>query len=212
MSYVFTVKNFGPADTFSFSAVDDQGFVAAVTPAALSLATNASATATVQLQVPSNFQGSTSDTLTATVVGIATGARNFAVVDSTVILAPPIDCSHARPSVASLWPPNHKLVTVAVQGIAQPASIQVTSVLQSEPTNGLGDGDTCPDAAGLGSASVQLRAERSGTGSGRVYRVNFTATAPAGGSCQGSFEVCVPHDQGAACPAATPTIDSTLCR
>ncbi len=210
-SYVFTVQNFGPADNFSFSAADDQGFVSAVSPATLSLATNGSATATVQLQVPSGFMGSTSDTLTATVVGAATGARNFAVVDSTVSFAPPIDCSHAQPSVATLWPPNHKLATVAIQGIAQPATIQVTGVLQNEPTNGQGDGDTCPDATGLGASSVQLRAERSGSGSGRVYQINFTATTPSGSSCQGSVQVCVPHNHGAACPAATPTIDSTLC-
>ena len=41
--------------------------------------------------------------------------------------------------------------------------------------NGLGDGDTCPDAL-LSGDTVLLRAERTGTGNGRVYRVTFSAT------------------------------------
>ena len=43
-----------------------------------------------------------------------------------------------------------------------------TPVTQDEPVNGLGDGDTGPDAVTL-SDGILLRAERSGTGDGRVY-------------------------------------------
>jgi hypothetical protein len=41
-----------------------------------------------------------------------------------------------------------------------------------------------------------LRAERSGTGTGRVYRVNFTADDGDGGTCSGSVNVTVPHSKG----------------
>ncbi|MBI2877021.1 MAG: hypothetical protein HYY20_09085 [Candidatus Tectomicrobia bacterium] len=52
---------------------------------------------------------------------------------------------------------------------------------QDAPVNGLGDGDTSPDAVLQGS-SVLLRAERSGQGNGRVYAVHFTADDGLGGT------------------------------
>ena len=110
---------------------------------------------------------------------------------------PPL-CSLARPTLAELWPPNHKLVAINVVGISDPnnaaISITIDSVTQDEPLSGLGDGDTTPDAVIQGS-TVLLRAERSGTGNGRVYQIHFTATDSEGGSCSGSVSVCVPHDQ-----------------
>ena len=44
-----------------------------------------------------------------------------------------------------------------------------------------------------GAASV--RAERSGTGNGRVYQISFTADDGKGGSCSGAVTVGVPHSQ-----------------
>jgi hypothetical protein len=41
---------------------------------------------------------------------------------------------------------------------------------------------------------VQLRAERSGRGDGRVYRLAFTATDDHGAQCTGTALVGVPHD------------------
>jgi hypothetical protein len=43
---------------------------------------------------------------------------------------------------------------------------------------------------------VWLRAERSGTGDGRVYWVAFLVTDGLGGQCTGVAQVGVPHDQG----------------
>ena len=112
----------------------------------------------------------------------------------------PPNCSAVAPSVARLWPPNHKLVEVALSGATDPdgdpVTLTITGVTQDEALNGLGDGDTAPDAQ-LGSASnkVLLRAERSGTGDGRVYRIAFTGTDHAGATCSGVVTVGVPHDQ-----------------
>jgi hypothetical protein len=76
-------------------------------------------------------------------------------------------------------------------------TITITGVTQDEPLNGLGDGDTAPDAqVGSASNTVLLRAERSGAGDGRVYRISYTASDPAGASCSGVVTVGVPHDQG----------------
>lgn len=40
-----------------------------------------------------------------------------------------------------------------------------------------------------------IRAERAGTGDGRVYEVRFTATNSQGGSCTGSVKVSVPRNK-----------------
>ena len=111
--------------------------------------------------------------------------------------APPA-CGFAQAAPAVLWPPNHGLVAVALGGVSDPdndqTTLTVTGVTQDEPVQGLGDGDTSPDAV-LQRDKVLLRAERSGTGNGRVYRVSFMADDGHGGSCTGAVTVCVPHDR-----------------
>jgi hypothetical protein len=111
----------------------------------------------------------------------------------------PPACGAARPLSPVLWPPNHKLVPVQIAGVTDPnnqnVTIRVTGVTQDEPVNGLGDGDVSPDAVLQGN-DLLLRAERSGTGTGRVYRVNFTADDGDGGTCSGSVNVTVPHSKG----------------
>ena len=101
----------------------------------------------------------------------------------------------------NLWPPNHKLRLITLTGATDPdgdpVTLTVAHVTQDEPLDGLGDGNTSPDAT-LGPASnqVNLRAERSGTGDGRVYRISFTGSDGRGGTCAGTARVGVPHDQG----------------
>ena len=99
-----------------------------------------------------------------------------------------------------LWPPNHKLVEVNIDGVTDPdvediVTLQITGVTQDEPVNGVGDGDTGPDAVIIDHShkdSVLIRAERSGNNNGRVYVVNFTASDGTA-SCNGSVSVGVPH-------------------
>jgi uncharacterized repeat protein (TIGR01451 family) len=108
-----------------------------------------------------------------------------------------------------LWPPNHKLRTITLSGATDadgdPLTWMVSGVTQDEPTNGLGDGDTAIDAfLGIGN-TLQVRAERSGLGDGRVYRIAFSVSDGRGGSCTGTATVGVPHDQS---PANRTPIDS----
>lgn len=107
---------------------------------------------------------------------------------------PPV-CTLAQPSVAVLWPPNHMLVEVSIKGVTDPNNNTITisypRVTQDEPINGLGDGDTSPDATVSGS-TILLRAERAGSGNGRVYAVQFQATDSDGASCTGIVKVSVP--------------------
>jgi hypothetical protein len=126
------------------------------------------------------------------------------------------DCSKASATPATLWPPNHKFVNVGITGVSDPegqaTTISITGVAQDEPTDGQGDGDTCPDAQ-VGDSSVSLRSERSGGGDGRVYHLYFTAKDPDGHSCSGQVKVCVPHDRGGGgqCTDSGPSYDSLIC-
>ncbi|MFQ5598069.1 MAG: hypothetical protein ACE5GK_08465 [Nitrospiria bacterium] len=112
----------------------------------------------------------------------------------------PPDCSGAASSTARLWPPNHKLVTIDIQGVLDPEddpiNIRIASITQDEPVNGVGDGNTAPDGFGIGASSAQVRAERSGKGNGRVYVIGFHAEDGRRGACIGQVTVGVPHDQG----------------
>jgi hypothetical protein len=106
----------------------------------------------------------------------------------------PSSCKTVKASPKLLWPPNHKFHLVRLSGAT---NITITSVKQDEPVNGLGDGNTSPDAMWAGKKSaVYLRAERSGRGDGRVYCISFTAKDSSGRTCKGMVTVGVPHDMG----------------
>jgi hypothetical protein len=75
--------------------------------------------------------------------------------------------------------------------------VSVVTVTQDEPLNGLGDGDTAPDAKrGPTASQVYVRSERSGLSDGRVYRIDYWAVDAKGGVCIGATSVGVPHDMG----------------
>ncbi len=214
----FIVSNLGGAATFRIVAADNKGFVSRVQPALLTLGAGGSGVVQVDVTAPVGTPQGTVVSLVAT----ATSTADPAVTNSASVALPvtanrPPDCSRAAPSVASLWPPDHRMVDVTITGVTDPdgdpVTIRVDRILQDEPVIGVGDGDTCPDGQGVGTATARLRAERSGSGNGRVYAVFFTASDGKGGSCQGSVKVCVPHDQGrgASCVDDGPTFDSTVC-
>jgi FG-GAP repeat len=127
----------------------------------------------------------------------------------------PPDCSSAFPSVATIWPPNHQFVNVTIQGVTDPdgdpVTITIDQIKQDEPTDGTGDGHTCPDGQGIGTSTAQIRAERSGQGNGRVYTIFFTASDGNGGTCQGSVTVCVPRTNNGTCTNGGANFDSTDC-
>jgi hypothetical protein len=172
------------------------------------------------------------------------------------------DCSQAKPSRDTLWPPNRKFTRIRIVGVTDPddgdddddeddkarnvmdqdygdrggkdrdvrdqdggdrngkgrdgrdrdgrdrdgddVEITITGVTSDEPATGpatrrggkgeKGD-ETCPDAVIRDDGTVELRAERSSKGNGRVYTIHFTATDESGQSCDGTVFVCVPHDK-----------------
>ena len=111
---------------------------------------------------------------------------------------------------SSLWPPNHNLVNVGLTnpdvsgGVVPPYSVAVT-VLSNEadqPSGASGDDHFSPDARDMGVGTLRLRAERLGTGSGRIYLIIVKATDSKGNSGFCTSTVVVPHDQSAASIAA----------
>lgn len=104
-----------------------------------------------------------------------------------------------------LWPPNHQMVDITIDVNASDTSgLPITlsaSIACSEPVEGLGDGDMFPDWTNLeidqeaGVISLQLRAERSGSGDGREYTIIITATDASGNSSTVEKIIIVPHDK-----------------
>lgn len=146
--------------------------------------------------------------------------ESWAIDNVEVTVNRPPDCSNAASSVGEIWPPNHKMVNVKVLGVTDPDGdvvvIVISGIRQDEPVNGVADGDTSPDGAGVGTDTAQVRAERAGSkkvpGDGRMYHISYTADDGKGGTCAGEVLAGVPHDQGqgATIVDGGPLYDSTL--
>ena len=136
--------------------------------------------------------GTTTITWTATDAG---GGSDSAVQTITVNDTQAPTISVLSVDKPSLSPPNHKMVDVAVNYTAMDNCGPVTTTLfvtSNEPDNGLGDGDTANDIEVVNNHLVRLRAERSGTGIGRVYTITVTATDSHGNTRTRSVTVIVP--------------------
>ncbi|MBX3024501.1 HYR domain-containing protein [bacterium] len=112
---------------------------------------------------------------------------------------PAIAASTATPAV--LWPPNHKMVPIALTVDSrdlcsgQPGTCAITGVRSNEPEDGRGDGATAADWMVTGPLALQLRAERSGTGRGRTYTIDVACRDAAGNASTTAIAVTVPHNQ-----------------
>ena len=135
-------------------------------------------------------------TLSATDEAGNTGTDNVTVtvVDTTL---PEIAIS-ATPNI--LWPPNHKYVEVSInvtvydKGDPSP-TLKFVSITSNEPDNDVGDGNTVNDIVIMNDFTFNLRAERSGTGSGRIYTVTYEATDASGNYATATVTIEVPHNQ-----------------
>jgi hypothetical protein len=108
---------------------------------------------------------------------------------------PPSLSVSATPNV--LWPPNHKYVRVSVAVAVSDAhdpspAVGLVSARSNEPDNGGGDGNTVNDVVRLSDTRFDLRAERSGNGSGRVYELTYHARDACGNESTATATVRVP--------------------
>ena len=149
--------------------------------------------------------GCTATTLTTDTAGVTLtcSATNGAGLTTSVPVTVKID---RTPPVISglpvpgctLWPPNHKLVQVAAvtagDALSGMAAFNVTGLSSESPDPG--ETDVVIAGSGLQPRSIQLRAERSGSGNGRTYTLTATASDLAGNSSTASARCTVPHDEG----------------
>ena len=148
-------------------------------------------------------------------------AGNTGSAQSTVWVqdttAPTVTCDVA---VDRLWPANHKMVDVGLTFTAAdlcdtaPLAVDVSVTSDEDPAAALGAGGPvhCPDAT-IDGTDVQLRAERSGSGDGRVYEITVSAADACGnvGTC--TVSVGVPKNQS---PGSVPQdsgqdFDASMC-
>jgi len=137
--------------------------------------------------------GSTTVQCTATDTHNNTSHGSFTVLvqDTT----PPTIVSITA-SPANLWPPNHNMINVTVTVIAtdlvDPApTSHIVSVSSNEADNGNGDGDTSPDWIITGPLTLQLRAERDGGSTARIYTITIATTDFSGNTAHGTVTVSV---------------------
>jgi hypothetical protein len=121
------------------------------------------------------------------------------VIDTTAPVLAPV------PDKTILWPANHKMINITIWANASDNTghpVALSAVVSSnEPQDGLGDGDTSPDWTEPvinqinGIITLKLRAERSGSGNGRIYTVTITAKDASGNRSQANVEIKVPHSR-----------------
>lgn len=142
---------------------------------------------------------STEGTTTLTFFGIDNVGNQEAPKSLTVKIdkTPPV-ISGLPGTDCSLFPPNHKLVDVATVAAADAlsgmSSFDVTGTSNEPPDPG--ETDIVLTGSNLDPRNVQLRVERLGSGSGRVYTLTATATDIAGNTATSTAACVVPHDQG----------------
>jgi hypothetical protein len=156
--------------------------------------------------VGNNFPvGSTIVTYTVkdTYGNLSMGTQTVTVTDATL----PVITLDGR--TITLWPPDHKYVTVKITDLVASASdncdsaidlsrVVISQVTSDEPENiNSGDGNTLNDMViATDCKSVDLRAERDGSKNGRVYWIYFQVKDAAGNVQTVKAKVGVPQSEG----------------
>jgi hypothetical protein len=171
---------------FSFSAAGDAG-LAVNPPTGMTMTPAGVVTWDKATLAPGLYVAQV--TMTDSVGGSTTADLLFEIVAALAPLA--LDRT-------TLWSPNHFLVTIEALN-TDASACRVSSILSSEPINGLGDGDRAPDWQWMPEwtpyRTFNLRAERAADGPGRVY----TVTVKCGSGTDASYlmsTVAVPSDNG----------------
>jgi hypothetical protein len=157
----------------------------------------ASSTGCAPTNLTADTAGVTLTCSASNAAGLATSVPISIKLDTT----PPV-ISGMPGAGCSLWPPNHKLVQVATVTAADalsglvPGSLHL-SVTSNEPSSDPNDPEIVITPVGSGGFTVQLQADRLGSGNGRIYTFNATAMDNAGNSATVTATCTVPHDKGA---------------
>ncbi len=143
-------------------------------------------------------------TITATA---ANGTLPNASCQFTVTVAdqvPPV-ITGVSANPAMLAPPNHKMKDVTIDYTVNDCS-SVTNVLTVTDN----EGNDISDYQVMDAHHVKLRAERNGTGDGRIYTVTITSTDGAGNSSVATIPVIVAHNVSSPRSGAAFRVGSTV--
>lgn len=121
--------------------------------------------------------------------------------------------SNASTSLTSLWPANHKMrdITLAYT-ITDNCTVASTQISITSNETGIvnGDGNTDPDWEIVDNYHIRLRAERSGTGTGRIYTITITTTDDCNAPTVATLQVVVAHNIKSPITGAPFKIGSTV--
>ncbi len=138
------------------------------------------------------------DTNANTICALANSLSPFTVLEVSDTTAPTLSVTA---SPARLWPPNHRMITIAVTVEASDEIapvIELVSITSDEVDSGGGNGDQPNDiqdaVVGSDDRSFRLRAERLESGDGRVYTITYRATDQAGHTTLATAVVTVPKN------------------
>lgn len=141
-----------------------------------------------------------SHTLTLTVDDGTVALHYDVTVDVIDTIAPTL-APVASPTI--LWPPNNKMVDVAIDvgagdNSGGPVSLSVSITSNEDPKDpAVPDTEVVSvDESGGGHVALRLRSSRAGKGDGREYRVSIMATDESGNFSIAEVVVRAPHDKG----------------
>ena len=119
------------------------------------------------------------------------------VVITVEDVTPPEFSLSVSPDV--LWPANHKMVLITPtmtvnDNCDEDPNVSLVSITMNEEDDAKGDGHTSDDIQ-VNADGIWLRAERSGTGTGRIYTITYQAVDDSGNVTVQDAIVTVPHDR-----------------
>lgn len=198
-SFIVTVLDLEPPVIHapaSVSVGNDPGQCGAIVTFTVTATDNCSATVLCSPSSGSFFpKGTNLVSCVATDPSGNTATNMFPVIVSDV--EPPV-IQDVKATPDSLWPPNHKMVpitlTVTATDNCEIVSTRIVEVKSDEASNAAGSGNTSPDLQVTGDLTLELRAERSGTGNGRNYTITVEVADGSGNKSQKTVVVVVPKN------------------
>jgi Galactose oxidase, central domain/Kelch motif len=130
------------------------------------------------------------DPVTQTIYGSVTSLSPFVLAKAVDTTPPTIRSVAASPS--SIWPPNKKMVSVALAVDATDPSGVASRKIVSVTSNETGSGQWQV----TGDLTLNLLADRNGNGTGRTYTITVQCKDSFGNASTKTVTVRVPHDQG----------------
>jgi hypothetical protein len=135
---------------------------------------------------------------------------SFATYVLTDTTPPEVTCAE----MDILWPANHDYVTYSLSDLVESVIDEtdgeldvdelgkIVSIASDEPEDakGGGDGNTTDDIVILDDTTFKVRAERMGSGNGRVYSITFEIADAAGNVATATCTVGVPKSQNGNAP------------